>query len=86
MASIRKESFNSTKVTLAKQILRSKQCFTTVQIREMLKLFSFDDSRLEMAKFAWEFTTDRDNYYQVADVFTFSSSKEELMKFLEGRE
>lgn len=85
ITSIRKESFNSTKVTLAKQILRSKQCFTTVQVREMLKLFSFDDSRLEMAKFAWEFTTDRDNYYQVADVFTFSSSKEELMKWLEGR-
>jgi hypothetical protein len=51
----------------------------------MVKLFSFDDSRLEIAKYAWDYTIDRDNYYQVADVFTFSSSKESLMKFLEGK-
>jgi hypothetical protein len=83
--SIKKESFNSTKVTLTKQILRSKQCFTTRQVKEIVKLFSFDDSRLEIAKYAWDYTIDRDNYYQVADVFSFSSSKENLMKFLEGK-
>lgn len=85
LSTIRKESFNSAKVTLAKQILRSKQCFTTIQVREMLRLFSFDDSRLEMAKFAYDFTTDPENYYMVADVFTFSSSREELMKYLAGK-
>ncbi|KAF0204740.1 MAG: hypothetical protein FD170_165 [Bacteroidetes bacterium] len=83
--SIKKESFNSTKVTLTKQILRSKQCFTVNQVKEITRLFSFDDSRLEIAKYAWDYTIDRDNYYQVADVFSFSSSKENLMKFLEGK-
>lgn len=83
--SIKRENFNSTKLTIAKQIIRSKQCFTTRQISELVKLFSFDDTRLELAKFAYEFTTDRENFYQIADVFTFSSSKEDLMKFLETR-
>jgi hypothetical protein len=85
MASIKKESFNSTKLTLTKQILRSKQCFSTTQVKEMIKLFSFDDSKLEIAKYAWDYTIDRDNYYLVADVFSFSSNKEKLMKFLEGK-
>lgn len=85
MASIKKESFNNTKITLAKQILRSKQCFSVNQVKEMIKLFSFDDSKLEIAKYAWDYTIDRDNYYQVADVFSFSSNKEKLMKFLEEK-
>lgn len=84
MESVKQESFNSTKLTIAKQIIRSKQCFNTRQITEMVKLFSFDDTRLELAKFAYDYTTDRENYYQVADAFSFSSSKEELMKFLIG--
>lgn len=85
LESIKMESFNSTKLTLAKQILRSKKCFTVSQVKEIARLFSFDDSRLEIAKYAWDYTIDRDNYYQVADVFTFSSNKENLMKFLEGK-
>lgn len=85
MESIKQESFNSTKLTIAKQVIRSKQCFTTRQITDLVKLFSFDDTRLELAKFAYDYTTDQENYYQVADAFSFSSSKEELMKFLEGK-
>ena len=83
--SIKKESFNNTKLVLARQILRSKQCFTVRQVKEIAKLFSFDDTRLDIAKFAWDYTIDRDNYYQVADVFSFKSHKDQLMKFLEGK-
>ncbi len=85
LTSIKKESFNNTRVTLTRQILRSKQCFTTMQIKEIVKLFSFDDARLDIAMFAWEFTTDKDNYYLVAEEFSFSSTKEKLMKFLETK-
>ncbi|MFH1120513.1 MAG: DUF4476 domain-containing protein [Bacteroidota bacterium] len=83
--SIQKENFNSTKLTIAKQIVRSKQCFTTRQITNLVSLFSFDDTRLELAEFAWEFTIDKDNYYQIADALTFSSTKEKLMMFLKDR-
>lgn len=83
--SIGKESFNNTKLTLAKQIIRSKHCFTTQQVTGLVRLFNFDETRLELAKFAFDFTLDQDNYYQVADALTFSSSKEDLMKFLGSR-
>jgi len=82
---IRKERFNSTKLTLAKQIIRSKKCFTVWQITEMVKLFTFGDSQLELAKFAFDYTIDQENYYRVAEAFTFSSGKEDLMKFLETK-
>lgn len=85
LISIKKESFNNTKLVLARQILRSKQCFTTQQVIQIAKLFSFDDARLEIAKFAWDYTIDRDNYYQVADVFSYKSHKDELMKFLDRK-
>jgi hypothetical protein len=82
---INKESINSTKVSLAKQIIRSKKCFTVKQVSEILRLIPFEDSRLELAKFSYDYTTDRENYYQLADVFSFSQSKEDLMKFLETK-
>jgi len=82
LESIRKETFNSTKVTLAKQIIRSGKCFTTRQISEIVKLFTFDDTRLDIAEYAWDFTIDRENYYQLTEVFTFSSTKDSLLKFI----
>lgn len=81
--SIEKESFNNTKLTLAKQIARAKQCFTVNQIKEITVLFDFDETRLEFAEFAWDYTLDRENYHQVADAFSFNQTREKLMKFLE---
>jgi hypothetical protein len=83
--SISKQSFNSTKVTIAKQIITAKRCFTSEQIRDIVKLFTFEDSRLEIAKFAWDFCIDKQNYFKVNDAFTFSSSSEELAKFISGK-
>ncbi|MCX6271989.1 MAG: DUF4476 domain-containing protein [Bacteroidetes bacterium] len=85
LESINKQSFNSTKVTVAKQIIIAKKCFKTSQIKEILKLFSFEDSKLEMAKFAYDFCTDKQNYFSVNDVFSYSSSVEELAKFVNGK-
>ncbi|HAH58130.1 MAG TPA: hypothetical protein DCL86_08285 [Bacteroidales bacterium] len=82
---IRKESFNNTKLKLAKQIVQAKHCFTVNQIKEIIVLFDFDETRLELAEFAWEYTLDRENYYQVADAFSFNQTREKLMKFLEKK-
>ncbi|MDY0344209.1 MAG: DUF4476 domain-containing protein [Lentimicrobium sp.] len=82
---IRKESFNNTKLNLAKQIVRAKHCFTVNQIKEIIVLFDFDETRLELAEFAWDYTLDRENYYQVADAFSFNQTREKLMKYLEKK-
>lgn len=86
LESIKKESFNSTKLTLARNIIQSNGCFSAIQIREIVQEFSFESGRLEIAKFGWNYVTDRENYYRVADAFSFSSTKEELMKYIENVE
>lgn len=82
--SIRSGNFESTKLTIAKQGI-SQHIFTTGQIREILELFSFEDSKLQLAKYGYDYCIDTQRYFVVADVFKFSSSKEELATFL-GKE
>lgn len=83
-ASIRKQSFNSTRVAIARQIIQAKGCFTSHQVLDIVKLFDFEDSRLEIAKYAYAYTSDKENYYVLNDGFSFESSKTELSKFIGG--
>lgn len=85
IASIKKESFSSTKMTVAKQALQAKKCFSVSQIKEMIRQFSFEDNKLELAKFSWDYCIDKENYYQVSDVFSFSSSTEELSRYIQSK-
>lgn len=79
--SISEKSFEDTKLTIAKQIVMSK-CILSFQVREIMLLFSFEDTRLQFAKFAYAYTYDIGNYYKVNDAFTFESSIEELNRFI----
>ena len=45
-------------------------------------LFVFESNKLEVAKSAYRKTVDKQNYYQLNDALTFSSSKEELARFI----
>lgn len=81
--SISSKSFAEDRMTLAKQILRAN-CVSTDQVIEIMGLFTFEESKLEFAKMAYERTTDNQNYYRVNDAFTYSGSIDELNEFLEG--
>ena len=48
-------------------------------------MFSFEDSKLDFAKYAYERTYDIDNYYKVNDAFTFESSVDELNEYIQAR-
>ena len=79
--SIRSDSFESGKLSKAKQIVsRNRMC--TAQIIQIVRLFSFESNKLEFAKYAYQYCTDKNNYYQVTDAFSFQSSKDELLKFI----
>ena len=58
---------------------------TSEQVRDLLKLFSFDNDRIEIAKYAHEFVYDAAKYYKVNDAFQYSSSVDELNKFINSR-
>jgi hypothetical protein len=80
---ISKASFDDSKLTIAKQIA-SSNCLLASQIRDIMRLFAFESTRLEFAKFAYPFCYDKGNYFLVNDAFTFSSSIDELNKFIYG--
>ena len=83
--SIKKQSFSNTQLTMAKQIVRSKQCFTALQIKQIVDIFSFESSKLEMAKFCYSYCVDKDNYYKINDSFSFSSSVDDLDKYISSQ-
>lgn len=78
---LKNESFENSRVSIAKQAI-SGNYFTTDQLKQVLNLFVFESYKLDVAKYAYKFCIDRGNYYTLADSFTFSTSKDELMKYI----
>lgn len=79
--SIKNDSFESSKLNKAKQIIsRNRMC--TAQILQIVRLFSFESNKLELAKYAYQYCNDKNSYYQVTDAFSFQSSKDELLKYI----
>ncbi len=79
--SVNSKTFEDTKLTVAKQITGSN-CLLCAQVKEMMMLFTFEDSKLEFAKFAYDYVYDLNNYYKLNDAFTFSSSVDELDEYI----
>jgi hypothetical protein len=77
---IKKESFESTKMDLAKNFFGNRE-LTSAQVLQVAKLFTMESNRLEFSKYAYSRTFDKKNYYKVYDAFTFSSSKKELADY-----
>lgn len=82
--SIKSQSFSDSKMRVAKQVARNN-CLLSTQVKTLLGEFSFETDKLEFAKFAFDYTYDRGNYYKVNDAFSFESSIEDLENFLQGR-
>lgn len=82
--SIKKQSFSDNKMNVAKTFIKNK-CLSVAQIKEVMGLFSFEDSKLEFAKLAYDRCSDKENYYMVGDALTFSSSQDELTNFINSK-
>jgi hypothetical protein len=82
--SIESKGFDDTKLSTAKQVAKAN-CLTTDQILVIMKFFGFEDSRLEFAKYAYDYCFDQNNYYTVSEGFTFDSSTEELNEYIETK-
>lgn len=79
--SITSKSFEDSKLTTAKQIV-STNCVLSSQVKEIMDIFGFENTRLEFAKFAYKYTYDKNNYYKVNEAFKFESSIDELNEYL----
>lgn len=78
---IRDEWFDEGREVIARQII-DLNFLTTKQVKEILNFFTFDKKRLSIAKYAYAKCVDKQNYYQVNSVLTYSSSKTELAEYI----
>lgn len=73
--------FGSSKTTIAKDAF-SRSYFSTTQVRQILQLFNSESDKLELAKLAYRNTVDQRSFFQLYDVFSFQSSKDELDRYI----
>ena len=81
--SVEAQSFSEEKMKVAKQILNSN-CMSTAQVKDIMSEFSMDDEKVEWAEFAYGKTTDPNNFYQLNDGFSFSTSVDKLNSYIES--
>ena len=57
---------------------------STADIKRLMATFTFEDNKLDFAKFAYSYVADPQNYFQVTSGFTFSSNKTELLNYMKN--
>jgi len=79
--SIAGASFDDTKLSTAKSAVGNNYV-STDQVIEICRLLSFENTRLDFAKFAYSRTIDQGSYYKVGSVLDFDSNKQALNDFI----
>jgi hypothetical protein len=75
---------DSDKEKLMKTALDGRTVYTG-QVRDMLGWLSFDDTKLDFAKWAYSSVSDRQNYWKLEDAFSFSATKDDFNKSIRNR-
>ena len=78
MTSLNNTAFDNDRYNIA-TLAVSQGNITTAQVKEICSAFTFENKKLDFAKYGYSYTIDKENYFAVADVFTFASSKRELL-------
>jgi hypothetical protein len=74
-------TFESTRYSIAKSAANLNR-FTSQQVLELLYLFTYESTRLDFAKLAYYSVIDKEKFFIVYDAFTFSSSVDELSRYI----
>jgi Domain of unknown function (DUF4476) len=77
---LRREYSENSRFVMAKQMI-DQNSFASDQVKYMLQLFSFENNKLELAKYAYRNTTDQKNYFVVYDALSFNS-REHLADYI----
>ena len=84
LQALRRENFEKTRLDIAKQSI-DRNAFTSEQVKLMVKSFAFDSNKVELAKYAYDHTVDKNNYFVIYEALDFSSSKRELGDWVRGK-
>lgn len=85
MSTIKAQSFEETQLKTAKQVI-SANCLNVDQIIQIANTFSFEDNKLEFAKYAYDYCIEPRNYFKLNGIFSFSSNVDELSDYVQSRQ
>jgi hypothetical protein len=81
---INSRNFETTNITVVKTAI-DKNFLTSEQVRSLLSYFTFENTKLEIAKYSYKKVCDKKNFFKVYDAFNFDSSIEELKNYISGK-
>jgi hypothetical protein len=85
LSTIEKQSFEDTRLKTAKQVINAN-CLNVNQIIQIANTFSFEDNKLDFAKYAYDFCTEQRNYFKLNEIFSFSSNVDALSDYVQSRQ
>jgi hypothetical protein len=80
IAGVEEASFSEDQMNFVKGELKTK-CINSDQAYRIVNAFTFDGDKISMAKLCYDHLVDKQNAKKLLDLFSFSSSKEELKKY-----
>lgn len=83
-STVASKSWDETRLSLAKQIVASN-CLFADQVRDIVQLMEWEETKLDFAKFAYDYTYDIGNYFKVSQAFEWEASTEELNRYIANR-
>ncbi len=69
-------------VGLASEFMLNKKCLNTAQVIDLMEAFNMDGHRLDFAKMAYKYASDKNKYSQVVENLSYNKNKEALEEFL----
>ena len=77
-------AFDDKMVSVAKTALKDR-AIKTNQVHELLQLITFEQNKLDLAKYCYDKTIDKNNYYTLYNDFTFSNYSAQLDKYINSK-
>ena len=78
-----RENFDDARLLYAKRLMDDSY-LCAEQVKELARFFSFDNSRLDFAKYAYSRTTDKNNFSVVCNAFSSAGGRDQLMNFIKS--
>ena len=77
------ESSSSSRLSIARDQIPRFACYKSNQIKQLVALFSSSSDKLNLAKFAFDFVADKENYfYEISPLFPSSMDRQSLSNFI----
>ncbi|NVO33439.1 DUF4476 domain-containing protein [Hymenobacter lapidiphilus] len=83
LQAIQRRPFDDARMAIMRDALR-ESFIESQDARRLIKSLSFDENRIETAKYLYSRVADRHNFYQVYDALVFNSSIQEVQEYVQS--